>query len=152
MSDKATTSVELADIISVLFANCQLKENLHVTQFGVSIVEFRCLRILQGNPKITVNQLAHKMSLTSSRITRIVDGLVTKKLVDRVSGETDRRIYHLSLTQKGKKLIQEMLDKYVEMHEKILSKIPAEKKREILDCLKTLNEAVSNWLLENKML
>ena len=55
MSDKATSSVELADIISVLFANCQVKENFHVAQFGVSIVEFRCLRILNKNSKIDCN-------------------------------------------------------------------------------------------------
>ncbi|MBN2007988.1 MarR family transcriptional regulator [candidate division KSB1 bacterium] len=146
MSDKATTSVELADIISVLFANCQIKENLHVTQFGVSIVEFRCLRILKGNPNITVNNLAHKMSLTSSRITRIVDGLVKKKLVDRISGENDRRIYHLSLTSQGKNLILEMLEKYNEMHDEILRPIPPEQKTIMLDCLKQLNRAVTSWL------
>ena len=146
MPDTASKSVELADIISMLFANCQIKENIHASQFGVSIVEFRCLRILYRNADITVNQLAKKMSLTSSRITRIVDGLVKKDFVHRISGKNDRRIYHLSLSRRGKLITQDMIERYVAMHEEILSTVPVAEQKEMLRFLHSLNKAVTIWL------
>ncbi len=146
MPDTASKSIELADIISILFTNCQLKENLFVAQFGVSIVEFRCLRVLFRHPDITVNRLAQKMSLTSSRITRIVDGLVKKNLVNRISGQDDRRVYYVMLTSHGRELAEKMLHEYVIMHEDILRPISAEDKDIIFRCLKKLNSLVANWL------
>lgn len=121
----------------------------HVAKFGVSTVEFRCLKILYENEPLTVNQLAQLMSLTSSRITRIIDGLVQKKIVNRESGKEDRRIYYLSLTSKGKKLSATMINDYDQMHSAILQNIPEEHHQSLLDILNYLNTAVEKWLESN---
>lgn len=139
----------LADITSRLFFNCQEKETKYVTKYGVSTVEFRCLRFLYDNESLTVNQLAQLMALTSSRITRIIDGLVEKKLVVRESGKEDRRVYHLSLTNKGKKLSAAMIEDHTKMHEEILESIPAENHLMMFENLEHLNEAVGKWLKSN---
>jgi len=139
-------AIQLSNIISQLFTNCQDKETRYVAKFGISLVEFRCIRILYENQSLTVNQLAHQMSLTSSRITRIIDGLVQKRLVLRESGQTDRRIYNLSLTKSGNKLAQEMIQDYAKMHEDILKSIPEENHPTMIKMLNLLNVAVKKWI------
>ncbi len=139
-------ATRLADITSRLFFNCQEKEIRYVTKYGVSTVEFRCLRFLHENEQLTVNQLAQLMALTSSRITRIVDGLVTKKLVKRESGQSDRRTYNLSLTSKGQKLSLAMIIDHTKMHQEILQSIPSEDQSSMLENLEYLNIAVEKWL------
>ena len=111
-SKNQSYSMQLADITSALFTNCTEKENRHVAKYDISIAGFRCIKILYEIKEITVNQLAQKMSLTSSRITRIIDGLVAKNLVHRISGTNDRRIYNLSLTDKGNKLAENLIITY----------------------------------------
>jgi len=138
--------VDLSTIISRLFVNCTEKETRHAQKFGVSIVEFRCLRILYEQKTLTVNQLAQKMSLTSSRVTRIIDGLVEKKLVNREGGEADRRIYNLSLTTSSMKLTAKMIQEYYKMHSEILNNIPVEIQQQMLDMLTQLNCSVEKWL------
>ncbi len=147
MNKKIKTSpVAIADTIARLFANCQEKESRFVADFGVSLVEFRCLRILNEHEQLTVNQLAQKMSLTSSRITRIIDGLVEKALVVRESGKSDRRVYLQRLTPEGKKLSDNLNQKYSNIHQEILSTIPAEKHQPLMEAINQLNDAVETWL------
>jgi len=139
-------SVQLAEISTRLFSNCTEKENRHVAKFGVSSVEFKCMRTLSDQQRITVNQLAKRLSLTSSRITRIIDGLVAKKLVVREGGESDRRVYFLSLTPSGKKLSEQLIASYQKIHEEILANIPEQYQNNMIESLEVLNRAVENWL------
>lgn len=142
-------SIELAEITAQLFSHCQEKENRHVAKYGVSIGEFRCLKIVFQQKELTVNQVAQKMSITSSRVTRIVDGLVAKELMRRITPENDRRIFNLSLTPKGEKLAAELIQEHIRIHEKIIRQIPTESQKSVIELLGQLNRAVESWLNEN---
>jgi DNA-binding MarR family transcriptional regulator len=139
-------SVDLAEITTSLFANCNEKESRHAAKYGLSAVEFRCIRKLFEKGQLTVNHMAQELSLTSSRVTRIIDGLVEKKLVNRVSGENDRRVFNLSLTLKGERLAQDSIKDHINIHEEIIKNIPEKYRQSMIEILKKLNEAVKNWL------
>ncbi|MDZ7264365.1 MAG: MarR family transcriptional regulator [candidate division KSB1 bacterium] len=141
-----TLCIELAGMIARLFTNCNEKESRHAAQLGLSVVEFRCLRAIFENKHLTVNQLAQAMSLTSSRITRIIDELVTRKLVSRINDKNDRRVINLSLTPEGEKLAQKSIDHYLKIHEEIIKYIPAEDHRAMIKLLEKLNRSVEHWL------
>jgi DNA-binding MarR family transcriptional regulator len=144
--EKYPDCVQIADLIALLFTNCQEKESRFIAEHEVSVVEFRCMRILYEFEQLTVNQLAEKMSLTSSRITRIIDGLVSKKIVNRELSQTDRRFYDLSLTGKGIKLVKKLNEAYAKIHKEILSIIPDEYYDSMLEGITQLNNAVERWL------
>ena len=139
-------SIQLSEITTRLFANCQEKETKHASKYGVSVVESRCIKILYDHNQLTVNQLAKQMSLTSSRITRIVDNLVTKQLVIRESGHDDRRIFNLFLSEKGKKLAEALIENYTTIHEEILNNIPEEYQQPMIVILTHLNNAIEKLL------
>jgi len=137
---------QIADLIALLFSNCQEKEARFVARYSITVVEFRCMRIINQYPQLTVNHLASEMALTSSRITRIIDGLVSKKIVSREIGKTDRRYFELRLTAKGKKMIQQLNQEYTEMHEEILSNIPEKYQESMYQGIIQLNNAIEKWL------
>ena len=143
---KHPNCVHIADLIALLFTNCQEKESRFISSYSVSVVEFRCIRILDEYNQLTVNQLAEKMSLTASRITRIIDGLVAKDIVIRKSSTTDRRVYDLSLTEKGKRLVKKLNEDYKNIHREILSTIPDEYYETMIEGITQLNKAVETWL------
>lgn len=140
-------AVQLAEITARLFSNCQEKEARHAKKYGVSSVEFRCIRILEKYKKLNVNQLAHKMLLSSSRITRIIDRLVAKDLVVRENCVNDRRMFHLYLTPRGNKLGNDLVQTYKNIHEEITEKIPAVDRKKMISMLEKLNEAMEKWLI-----
>ena len=137
---------QLADITSLLFTNCQTKELQHAEKYKVSIMQFRCLRMLYSFKTLTVNQLANEMHLTSGRITRIIDGLVKKGLVQRNIDDHDRRYFHLALTPEGNKLTSEMIDDYHNIHREIIANVPEGSREKLIEMLTILNTAVEDWL------
>lgn len=145
-TNNKSIAARLAEITTRLFFNCQEKEQRYVTKYGVSTVEFRCLRFLHEREQLTVNQLAQLMALTASRITRIIDGLVDKKLVKREIGQLDRRTFILSLTPKGQKLSLAMINHHTQLHQEILQSIPSENQSSMLENLEHLNIAIEKWL------
>lgn len=140
------TSLLLAELTSELFSNCSEKEARYTSQFNVSVVEAKALRTLFEHESLTVNQLASELNLTSSRVTRICDNLVKKNLLIREIDDNDRRIFNLSLTEKGKKLTSDLIEGYRKIHEEILESIPEEYHQEMLHALELLNNAVIAWL------
>ena len=149
LSNSTENSIRLAEITTRLFNNCQEKEVRHAAQLGVSVVEFRCLRVMMEFEKLTVNQLAQKMSLSSGRISRLIDKLVSKQLVLREAGTDDRRIYYLCLTAKGEKLAADLVQSHIKIHNEIMNKIDAEVHDPMIDILTLLNNAVESWLRSN---
>ncbi|MBN1352678.1 MarR family transcriptional regulator [candidate division KSB1 bacterium] len=148
LSEKQTETLagELAEIIARLFTQCQEKDARHVAQYGVSIVESRCLRILYDDKELTVNQLAQKMSITSGRVTRIIDGLAAKNFVIRRVNKLDRRIYYMVLTNQGENLAKQLAEDHIKIHEAILSRIPEQNRRQMIDFLHKLNAAMDDWI------
>ena len=149
-SNNRINSIDLLDITSRLFNNCQEKEVIHASRFAVSLVEFKCLRIMLDSRKLTVNQLAQKMSLTSGRITRLIDGLVEKNFVARESGIKDRRLYFLTLTKRGEKIADDLVQDHIKIHQEILEKIEKKYHKSMINGLSLLNDAVESWLNTNK--
>ncbi len=143
---KKSFAVEVAEITSLLFHNCQVKELKCARMHGISPIQSLYLRILHAKHGLTVNQLASEMKVTSGRITRITDSLVEKRLVVREVGENDRRIFNLHLTPTGKTLVPRILEDYEKIHESILSEFPEEHRSSLLTVLQFLNASVEKWI------
>lgn len=70
---------------------------------GLSMPQFILLRALRHGP-LPAGQLAQRFGVSRPTITRTVDGLVKKGLVERHVDATDRRVAKISLTDAGQAL------------------------------------------------
>jgi DNA-binding MarR family transcriptional regulator len=71
----------------------------------ISIPQFRTLRFIQRNPDSSLSDLAEHLGLTLPSASKLVDGLVKQKLVNRTASTTDRRRLTLVLTQAGTSIV-----------------------------------------------
>jgi DNA-binding MarR family transcriptional regulator len=85
---------------------------------------------------VNMNELAKVLSVSHSRITRIMDNLVSKKLVVRKPSETDRRCWFAIITDKGKKLAENSQQTVVDQQKKIMSQVPEKDLEGIYKALK----------------
>lgn len=72
---------------------------------GLSMPQFIALRALRHGP-ISAGQLAQRFGVSRPTITRMVDGLVKKGLVERHVGAQDRRVALTSLTSEGGRILE----------------------------------------------
>ncbi|MBN2091500.1 MarR family transcriptional regulator [candidate division KSB1 bacterium] len=134
-----------------LLTNCTEKEVRHVAKYGVTVAEFRCLKALLVNESVNMNQLAQEMQITNSRMTRIIDNLVDKKLVQRIENEQDRRMNIVTLTPDGQLKAQMMLQSAIAINSEILGRIPNEKHESVIDAIDLLGKAIESWLHQNDL-
>ena len=74
-------------------------------QAGIGPAQLSALSVLVFLGEKTVSELAALEQVRPPTMSRIVDGLVQKKLVERVSSSSDRRAVRITATPAGRKLL-----------------------------------------------
>ena len=105
-------------------------------EFGITEPQYNVLRILRGaNGKpITVHEILKHMIQRNSNITRIVDKLLLKELVERKECPTNRRKMDITITDTGLKRLEELDQKVLAFHQPFVEKLNSAE----LDLLKGL--------------
>ena len=94
----------MADLTFQLLEKCQEKQERIASSLKLTVAEFKLLLAFHADALLTAGELAKRMGLSNSRLTRILDGLVHKGVVSRALGVRDRRVMEISLTDRGKKV------------------------------------------------
>jgi len=96
------------DLIMELKKGCMEDEEQIRTLCNVSLAEYKAVMEIDTTERITCNVLSKKMGLSPSRGSRIIDGLVRKKYLVRMTNLEDRRSFVLSLSPKGTKIKEQI--------------------------------------------
>lgn len=72
--------------------------------YELTLEQFHLLKHMQLDAGMSQRELGELVNKTPANITRILDRLETKELVQRNPSKTDRRATHVFLTEKGNKL------------------------------------------------
>lgn len=72
----------------------------------LSVPQFRALAYLKNKPGASLSEAAEYIGLTLPSMSKLVDGLVMRKLVTRKTPEGDRRRVTLELTGRGRATLQ----------------------------------------------
>ncbi len=95
---------------------------------------------------VNMNELAKVLAVSHSRVTRIMDNLVSKRLVVRKPSELDRRCWFALITDKGKKLAENSQQTVMDQQKKILAQISDKQADEIFQAMKVYVEKYENVL------
>ncbi len=99
-------------VVNMLYTGGWLKEKISAVFESEEITpqQFNILRILRGShPKpLSTQAIRNRMLEKMSDTSRIVDRLVTKNLVKKVTCEKDRRLVDVVITEKGQALLERL--------------------------------------------
>ena len=101
-------------IINLIYTYNWMNEKMKTffEKFDITSQQFNILRILRGAGKpLSTLQIRQRMLDKMSDTSRIVDRLIVKGLVKKITCKFDKRLVDISITDKGKKLL-EKADKY----------------------------------------
>ncbi len=143
---KTENATQLADLTFKLLANCQEKEARLAENHGLTQSEFRCLRLFNKDDVLNNKQVAERMNLSPSRLTRIIDGLVAKGYITRQIEPSDRRNMKVTLSKRGKVITQKLNDAYVKIHKEILEDIDKSQHKPLINAMENLLVALQKWI------
>ena len=106
---KTTAQAELVGL-KVMKASEMIQDAAHALfkQHGLSSPQYNVLRILRGagKPGLNCQEISARMLKRVPDITRLLDRLVEKDLVDRERSDEDRRVVVSGITRQGLKLLK----------------------------------------------
>jgi DNA-binding MarR family transcriptional regulator len=123
------------ELIARLFQCCQ--ERMQYSLFG-------------QERYLTAKSIAHRMNVVKSRVSKIIDGLIKKNLIQRTKDPEDSRVQLLSLTPEGQRKITEINGFMEEVYGQVLSQMAPDQRQAMLtnlDILKASMEAVKEMMV-----
>lgn len=102
-----STMITLNRLISGAFNDMSRSEQLAIRASGfedVSVNEAHTVDAIGVYVSKTMSAVAEKLDITMGTLTVAINHLVKKGYVNKVRNESDKRIFMLSLTEKGKEL------------------------------------------------
>jgi DNA-binding MarR family transcriptional regulator len=103
-----------ADVVDALLAAGRVMVGLTATSIArldadVTLPQYRMLVVLAANGPQRTTDLASRLSVTPSTVTRTCDRLVRRGLAQRFQRSDDRRVAWIALTETGKELIGDVM-------------------------------------------
>jgi MarR family transcriptional regulator, 2-MHQ and catechol-resistance regulon repressor len=108
---------------------------------GLTPPQFYVLATIGYAGSLPFGEIGAKMMVTVSNLTGIVDRLEEKKLVLRKRDETDRRVVHVTLTEKGTKLYKNTIPLFEKSISEIFSSLDLPRQKKLSALLRNLNRA-----------
>jgi DNA-binding MarR family transcriptional regulator len=110
---------------------------------GLSATQYNVLRILRGAGEagLPCGNIADRMITRDPDITRLLDRLEARKLIQRRRSSEDRRVVRANITPAGRTLVRELDDPILGMHRRQLGHLGHEKLRQLSRLLEAVREA-----------
>ncbi len=135
----------LASLTVRLVAGYQENYSRLAMQRGLTESEFRCLRFIGLEKGLSNKKIAERMSLSQSRLTRIIDGLCEKGYMTRESNPKDFRSLNLTLSRKAKSFAKKLDQNNIDLHSKILNSISVPQQKALFAAMDKLYSETQKW-------
>lgn len=111
-----------------------------LSDVGITEQQWRVLRVLHEAGPQEPTRIADRACLLLPSLTRILQKLSEKGLIERAPDRVDRRKQVISITDQGRALIEDNLTTSIEIMESIKAKMGVQNYEALLDLLNQLDE------------
>jgi DNA-binding MarR family transcriptional regulator len=142
---------ERVKLLIAEMVDCCNERKLHESKkFDLPYAEIKFLMLFNGEHYLTVKDMAQKLDVAKSRVTKLSKNLTNKGLIQQIDDPMDARVRLISLTSGGKALSREIETFQTDIHRQLLLQmVPTERKNALvyLETLRSAMEAVKEKLL-----
>lgn len=115
---------------------------------GLTIPQIVVLQAIRDLGKVTTKALSEQADLSSATVVTILDKLEEKGLITRYRSDTDRRIVHTRLTDRGLVILAEVPSLlHVDFQQKFAS-CSAEKQKQLVETIEEIAEMLNAHKLD----
>jgi len=108
---------------------------------GLSMPQFGLLMQMHHKGACGMSEVSERFDITPAAASQLVDKLVQNGFVQRVEDPNDRRAKLLSLTDKGRELIQQGIEERYRWVEELAGKLTDEERAQVSEALNIMTRA-----------
>lgn len=141
-------NLSLKAFVVIMKASKTLEEMVKkdIADHGMKTSDFAILEALYHKGRQTIKQISEAVLINTGSITYVIDKLEKNDLLRRSNCKDDRRVIYIEITDKGNELMKEIFPKHQARIEEILSDIPEEHKRILIESVKTIGKKAGKTL------
>lgn len=111
-------------------------------------MQWRVLVVVAARPRLSLQELATRLDVHPSTVTRLCDQLVAKGLIARQEHAVDRRFLVLTLTPQGRLLVSKVTDDRRQHIEGILAGMPETTRRRLVRAMRDFAAAAGEIVVD----
>ena len=132
--------------LSTLIVFTRAEQKIHKMEYetmkagGLTSSQFAVLEVLYSKGDLKICEIIEKILTTSGNVTVVIKNLEKDGLVSKNSDPEDKRSMLISITDKGKKIMDEIFPKHIDNINNIFNILTTEEKLELKKILKKFKE------------
>jgi len=130
----------IIELIFELQKKCSAEIDKFIDDLGISQAEYNMFICLKNCKHFNSYSVADKMNLSLSRVSRIIDKMVSKGFLNRTTNKLDRRAIDIKITPKGKTVHNKIVLFIGEREENIVNQL---KENEIEDMKNSFTKLIN---------
>jgi DNA-binding MarR family transcriptional regulator len=134
-------AADFYDALSEFIRIYQFRDRDRIFCHGISVTQCYALEVLVKDGPLTLNELASRLYLDKSTVSRVVATLENKELIQRKTHADDRRAVHLDVTSGGQELYAGIRWDIEKRDQKLLDGFPPVVRRGMIELLRRLTAA-----------
>lgn len=142
LDDNYETNLNLSTLIVLTRAEQKIHKMEYETMKagGLTNSQFAVLEVLHSKGDLKICDIIEKILTTSGNITVVIKNLEKEGLVRKYSDVEDKRSMLISITDKGKKIMDDIFPDHVENINKIFNRLTIEEKLQLKKILKKFKD------------
>ena len=124
-----------------LFMHRSMHGYIHyVREKGLSMSVIGTLHHLRKDNPVGVSDLSHHLGVSSAAASQMLDRLVDEGLILRTEDPNDRRIKRISLTEQGRKILDESIDARLSWFKELQGRFSPEEEEQVAAAMRLMIE------------
>lgn len=143
---------QFQSIMTKLLQCCHERMQYQSERFNLPDAELRCLALFNGERYLTPKGISNRMNVVKSRVTKIINGLEKRNMIQKIKDPGDSRVALLSLTPTGQKKLNEIKEFNDCIHMEVLMAMEPEQRKIMLtnlDILKASMESARELMMRD---
>lgn len=117
------------------------KESIYIQSFDLTMNQFQVLEVLYHRGDLNIGSITKLTMSTPGNITVVVKNLKRDGLIVSLQDENDKRASILSITPKGKEIIEQLFPQHAQNFEEYFKVLSTEEMETLFELLKKLQKA-----------
>ena len=108
----------------------------------ISISQYALLNQLTNSKEMPMTEVGEKLHITKPAVTHLVDRLEKFKLLKRVEHPTDRRVFLIKISPKGRRVTRQIQSDVLKIVSKALNQFKANEQKIIVEYQKSISNVI----------
>lgn len=148
MTDSLQISKALRQWVEVTTHRSMRDQSRYVKSLGFSMPQFFLLMQVYYKKQCGISDLSEHMEITTAAASQTVEKLVQSGLLDRAEDPSDRRAKQITLSVKGRELIEKSINERFRWVDELTANLGADEQKKVSHALDILTEAAKK--VENR--